>query len=89
MSCAEQRALRVRPSDGAGRTAPLVVTPKAGPQGTPAPLATQLTLVGHVLSPLVDGQAVQANDIDFDPVSRIAVVGYNLAGGRFPLALYK
>jgi hypothetical protein len=70
---------------------PLVVVPRRGSaaaqQGaleaagkSPVTLATQLTLVGEVLPPDVDGRVVMANDIDFDATSRIAVVSYNLAG---------
>jgi hypothetical protein len=46
-----------------------------------------LFLVGELLPPEVDGHRVQANDIDLDPTTRTAVIGYNMAGDVFAGAM--
>jgi len=80
-----QRPLPVRAPRSVGRVPSEVSTEAAGKD--PVVLATQLELVGEVMAPVVDGHVVQANDIDIDPSSRIAVVGYNLAGEEFAGAM--
>lgn len=78
-----QRVLPVRAPGSLERGGPDEIGSEKAGNASPVVLGTVLDLVGEVMAPEVDGHVVQANDIDIDPTSRIAVVGYNLAGEDF------
>jgi hypothetical protein len=55
--------------------------PQVGDAGKPEQSSVKLTLVGEVQPPSVNGQVVQANDIDIR--GQTAVIAYNFAGDAF------